>query len=217
MRNQMIASVIAIVGFAAWSLVSSAQVSGASPRDALVDVLVWGADMKIDPNAYPPAVKSELERHLQRSREYRSERRPPTNSSGLEKMVYAAQVRYERRLVAVTDHPRARSLAVAYVDNLRPCYEWEAHHDCPEREATFATQYQRAHTGGPFSEFLTLLAAHRWLCTAEAYEYEKEPDRAARSRREYEHAISRARQSTILLVRTAAEGLAARARCLSQP
>jgi hypothetical protein len=216
MRNQLIAGVIIIGGFAAWSLVSSAQISGASLRDALVDVLVWGADVKIDPNAYPPAVKSELERHLHRSREYRSERRPPANSSEL-RMVYAVQVRYERQLVALTDDPRARSLAMAYVDGLRPCYEWEGYSDCPEREATFATRYQSAHTDGPFSEFLTLLAAHRWLCTAEAYEHEKEPDGAARSRREYEHAISRARQSTALLVRTAAEGLTARGRCLSQP
>ncbi len=215
MRKQLLSGVIATVGFAVWSFVSSAQTSGASPRDALVDVLVWGADLKIDPDAYSPEVKAELERHLQRSQRYRSERRRPTNSSELE-MVYAAQVRYERRLVAVSDDPRAQALAVAYVDSLRPCYEWEGYHDCPEREAMFATEYQTAHPGGPFSEFLPLLAAHRWLCTAEAYEYEKQPEDAARSRRAYEQAISTARQSRALLVRMAAEGLTARGRCFSQ-
>lgn len=61
--------------------------------------------------------------------------------------------------------------------------------------------------------FLHLLAAHRWLCTAEAYDYEKEPQDAARSRRAYEEAIRTARQSGSLLIRTAAEELRIRGRC----
>jgi hypothetical protein len=131
-------------------------------------------------------------------------------------MVHEARVRYERRLVSVTDSPKAADLARAYVDALRPCYEWEGFHDCPEREAVFATEYRRTHAGGPFDEYLPLLAAHRWLCAAEGYDYEKRPEGAARSRQEYEKAIATARQSTDLLIRTAADTLAARRRCLSR-
>jgi hypothetical protein len=196
----------------AWSVVSSAQAPGASPSNALVDLMVWGGDGRVDVDAYSPEVKADLQRHLRRSEAYRSKRQRPANSSELS-MVYGAQVRYERRLVATTDAPEAETLAVAYVDSLRPCYEWEGYHDCPEREAMFAAEYQTAHPGGPFSQYLPLLAAHRWLCTAEAYEYEKRPEDATRSRRAYERTISTARGSTDLLVRTAAEALTARGRC----
>jgi hypothetical protein len=215
MRTQGLFRVIAAVGFAVWSDCSWAQTSGVGPGDALVDMVLWGAHLKIDPDAYSPEIKAEVDKHLQRSAGYRSERRRPTNSSELE-MVFAAQVGYERRLVAVSDDPMAPALARAYVDSLRPCYEWEGFHDCPEREAVFATEYQTAHPGGPFSEFLPLLAAHRWLCAAEGYDYERQPEGAARSRRAYEQAISSARQSTAPLIRLAAEGLTARGRCFSQ-
>jgi hypothetical protein len=197
------------------SLASSAQVPGENPKAALVDALVWGTDQTIDANAYTLEVKTEVQRMLRRSEAYRSKRQRPANSSGLSTLVYGAQVRYERRLVATTDAPEAETLALAYVDRLRPCYEWEGYHDCPEREATFAVEYQAAHPNGPFSEYLPLLAAHRWLCTAEAYEYEKRPEDAARSRRAYEQAMSTARQSTTLLVRTAGEELTVRGRCFS--
>jgi hypothetical protein len=178
-------------------------------------VLVWGADLLADPRAYSPATNAALEEHRRRFESYRSTRVRPQNSSELE-MVYAAQVRYERRLAAVTDSPKAAELAVAYVDALRPCYEWEGHHDCPEREAIFATEYLTSHPGGPFSDYLPLLAAHRWLCAAEAYDREKQPAGAARSRQAYEQAISIARRSADLLVRSAAEGLISRGRCFSE-
>jgi hypothetical protein len=54
----------------------------------------------------------------------------------------------ERRLVAVSDGSAAPGLAVAYVDRLRPCYEWEGYHDCPEAEAVFAEEYQATHPRG---------------------------------------------------------------------
>lgn len=212
MRTPLIARVIVITLIA--SAVSSAQAPSASARDALVDVLVWGTYIKIDPRAYSSALKAEIERHLSRSEAYRSPRPRPAKSAELS-MVYGAQVRYERRLVAVSQDPRAQTLAVAYVDSLRPCYEWEGFHGCPEREAMFAEEYQATHPGGPFSEYLPLLAAHRWLCTAEAYEGEKRPEDAARSRRAYEQEVLTASKSAGLLVRTAAEGLRARGRCLS--
>src|ERR1035437_799095 len=113
--------------------------------------------------------------------------------------------------------PKAPALPPADVDRLRPCYEWEGFHDCPEREAIFAADYQTANPGGPFSDYLRLLAAHRWLCAAEAYEYEKQPEGAAWSRRAYETMVSTARQSKTLLIRLAAERLAERSSCFSQP
>ncbi len=211
MRNQVTAIAMVIVGLVWGPCAASAQPSSAG-QPALVDLLVWGTYHKVDPRAYSPAVQVELEKHLQRSQEYRSTRPAPTNSSELE-MVYDAQVRYERRLVAVTDDPRAGALAVEYVESLRPCYEWEGYHDCPQQEASFATEYRAANPAGPFNEFLSLLAAHRWLCTAEAYEYEKRPDGASGSRRASEQALAIARQSKALLVRMAAEELAERGRC----
>ena len=215
MQRQLLSGVIVAAGLAVLAVGLWAQTPSDIARDALVDMLVWGADLPIDLGAYTPDVASELERHIQRYKAYRSERRRPVNSSELE-MVYTAWVRYEGKLVAVSDDPRAPALAAAYVDSLRPCYEWEGFHDCPEREATFAAEYQAAHPGGPFSDYLPLLVAHRWLCTAEAYEYEKRPEFAARGRRAYERTISIARQSKALLVRQAAEGLKERDRCYPQ-
>jgi hypothetical protein len=194
------------------SLPLSAQ-RGATPGDQLLDVLVWGAHMPIDPAAYPPALKTELDRYLRRSNAYLSTRTAPDSLEMIK--LRDVQVSYERRLVAVTDAAGAASLAAAYVDGLQLCDEWEGHHDCPEREALFADQYQAAHPRGPFSEYLPLLSAHRWLCVAEAYEYEKRPADAARSRAAYEQRVKIARASSVLLIRSAAERLASRARCFS--
>lgn len=180
------------------------QIPDPAARDALLEMLVWGADAAIDVNAYPPELRSELQAYLQRYNAYQP-RRPRPAKPGLDRMVYTARVRYERKLSAVSPDPRAPELAAEYVDALRPCYEWEGLHDCPEREARFAEGYLKAHPGGPFSEYLRLLAADRWLCTAEAYEHEKRPADAARSRQAYEQAISVARKSKMLLVRVAAQ------------
>jgi hypothetical protein len=59
-------------------------------------------------------------------------------------MLHAAMVRYERLLVAVAAEGNAPALAVEYVNELRPCYEWEEYHDCPEHEALFAMEYLAA-------------------------------------------------------------------------
>src|SRR5262249_39562596 len=114
-----------------------------------------------------------------------------------------------------SDDPLASELAADYVKAVRSCYEWEGFHDCPEREAQFADDYQAAHPNGPFSSYLPLLAAHRWLCTAEAYEYEQRPADAARSRRAYAARLQFARRVKDLLFRTAAERLATRGRCFA--
>ena len=194
----------------------------ATPGDQLLDVLVWGAHMPIDPAAYPAALKTELDQYLRRSNAYLSTRTAPDSLEMIK--LHDVQVSYERRLVAVTagvagvagvNAATAASLAAAYVDGLQVCDEWEGYHDCPEREALFADQYQAAHPRGPFSQYLPLLSAHRWLCVAEAYEYEKWPADAARSRALYEERVTIARASSVLLIRTAADRLASRGRCFS--
>jgi len=185
----------------------------ATPGDRLLDVLVWGAHMPIDPAAYPTALKAELDRYLRRSNAYLSTRTAPDSLEMIK--LHDVQVSYERRLVAITVDAAAASLAAAYVDGFQLCSEWEGYHDCPEREALFADQYQAAHPRGPFSQYLPLLSAHRWLCVAEAYESEKRPADAARSRAAYEERVKIARASSVLLIRTAADRLASRARCFS--
>ena len=183
-----------------------------NPADAILDVQVFGLHMPINPALYDTELRAEVMRYLRRASAYIPKRAP--SSPGLE-MFYRAQISYETRLVANSDDPRAPALAETYVTLLRPCYEWEGFHDCPEAEARFAEDYQAANPKGPFSEYLPLLAAHRRLCAAEAYDYEKKPDEAGRSRRSYEQRLEVARQSKILLIRTAAERLASRGQCIA--
>jgi hypothetical protein len=215
MPRQLLSAVIVAAWLTALAVGLWSQTPSVSARDALVEMLVWGADLPVDLKAFPPEVRAELERHLQRYKAYRSKRPKPARP-GLDEMLYSTLIRYEGKLAAVSGDPRAPALAAAYVESLLPCYEWEGFHDCPEREAKFAAEYQKAHPGGPFSDYLPLLEAHRWLCTVEAYDYEKQPEDAARSRRAYEQTISIARQSKSLLVRLAADRLTERNHCLSQ-
>lgn len=210
-RRDVLQVALAALAISLSSFGSAAQ-SARTPENALVAALVWGEYDGIDLGKYPPHVKAELERAYQRFEAYQSLRPKPVNASE-EEMVYAAMVRYERLLVAFAADSKAQALAVEYVDTLRPCYEWEGYHDCPEREASYATEYLTANPGGSFTEFLLLLAGHRWLCTAEAYEYEKRPEDAARSRRASAAAIQTARRSAALVIRRAAEALEAHGRC----
>jgi hypothetical protein len=165
----------------------------------------------IDPAAYPPAVKTAIERYLSLAAAYHPT--GPVPSAADFRMVYEARVNYERKLAAISGDRQAPRLAREYVAELRPCYEWEGYHDCPEREARFADEYQEAHPNSPFSAYLPFLAAHRWLCTSEAYIYEKRPSDAELSRRRYENEIAVAGKSELLLVRTAAESLMKRGKC----
>lgn len=212
MRARQRWRLIAVAGFLATSVLASAESQNTLPNYSLLDVMVWGADLRMDATTYAPDVKAQIQQLRQRSEAYRSKRIKPTGSSELG-MAYNAQVRYERRLVGGSTSPGADALALAYVTELRLCYEWEGSSDCPEREATFAAMYLTSHPAGPFSQYLPLLEAHRWLCAAEAYESEKVPAEATRTRNAYEQALSTARRSSSLLVRTAAGELGARARC----
>jgi hypothetical protein len=130
-------------------------------------------------------------------------------------MVHEAEVNYEVRLAAISDRSDSPQLAVEYVDGLRPCYEWEGMSDCPESEALFAEKYQAAHPAGPFSGYLPLLAAHRWLCVAEVFDTELRPNDATRVRNSSQKWLQIAVQSPLRLVRVAAEQLSRRGRCHS--
>jgi len=193
---------------------SHASIVAATGKYAVVDMLVFGADLSIEETGYPPNVKAAITRYRRRWNAHRSRRVRP--SSELQ-MVYLAQVRYERRLVAAaTEDGRTAQLALDYVDRLQPCYEWEGGHECPEREAMFATAYQAAHPDGPFREYLPLLAAHRWLCASEAYESERRPEDALRARHEYELAIASPGRASNVLIRAAARELKLRNRCFGE-
>jgi hypothetical protein len=181
--------------------------------DALVDFLVWGTFVRIDPEAYPSALRTEVEHHLRRAVVFVSNRDRALTTEG--ESVRAAALNYERLLAVFAVDDAAATLAHAYVDSLQPCSDWKGLHECPERQARFADEYQAAHPDGPFSIYLPLLAAHRWLCTAEAYENEMQADAAERSRRFYQEKLEIARESSTLLIRAAAQSLAERNRCFA--
>jgi len=188
--------------------------SSAAASDALLDALVWDTDVTaINPLLYPVPLRTEIERFLRRSMLYRSRRE--ISATGEMRMVQMAQVRYERRLSAASTDENSSAMAADYVDRLRPCYEWEGFHGCPEHEAMFADEYQAGHPDGPFSAYLPLLAAHRWLCAAEAYQYELKPADAERSRNLAERRLIVARASKVLMIRTAAERLSMRRSCFA--
>jgi hypothetical protein len=181
------------------------------PERHLLDVIVFYADPPAT-GQYPPEVRQELERYRQRFRAYRPRPRPPGLGSEMA-MVYAAREGYERKLVAASELAGVEPLAQQYVDRLRPCYQWEGFHDCPEHEAIIADQYLAQNPDTPFREFLRLLAAHRWLCTAEAYDYEQKPAGAERARREFERAVTTAEASRSALLKAAASELRGTNRC----
>jgi hypothetical protein len=201
----------ALVGTAC---ILAATLGAASVREQnlLLDLLVWNAYLSVDVDAYPEDVRPDVEALIARSKAYQSARRPPSPSSE-QGMVHAARVWYERRLVAMARTPEADDLAVAYVTELAPCYEWEGRSDCPAREAAFAATYRSTHRDGPFNDFLPLLEAHRWLCAAEGYDFEKDPSGAATARVRYRAARQAAAKSRDPLFRIGASELEARGSC----
>ena len=179
----------------------------------VLDVVVFYGEAPRDVERYSLPVRQELQRFLERARAYRPRSRPSRLGSEM-RMVFAAREGYEAKLVASAAVAGAPRLAQQYVDALRPCYEWEGFHDCPEREALFAEQHLRDRPDTPFRDLLRVLAAHRWLCAAEAYQYEQKPAEALRARRAYEAALKVARtDSPSALMTTAATELQASGRC----
>jgi hypothetical protein len=202
----------------ALSAVSSTVAAQRPPASDVADLLVFGGDPVREGRlkGLEPELQSAIDAHIQRGSRYKTKLVAPRQLASLDGMVYEARVAYERLLAAETADPRGPALAAEYVLALRPCYEWEGYHDCPEREALFADRYQATHPTGPFSEFLPLLGAHRWLCAAEGYDYENKPDEGRRARAAYERDIAVAKGSKSLLIRVGADGLSARATCMSR-
>ena len=137
---------------------------------SVLDAVVFYADPPSEVTQFPRDLREDLQRYFQRLGAYRPRPRPPQLGPEMT-MVYAARERYERKLVGASTRSGVEQLAQEYVDTLRPCYESEGFHDCPEREAIFAERYLIDHPDTAFAGFLRVLAAHRWLCAAEAYEY----------------------------------------------
>ena len=204
-----IVTILALCVAAAGSL-GLGQASGAN-REVL-DAIVFYADPPSDVAQFPPDVREDLHRYLQRLRAYRPRPRPPQLGSEMT-MVFAAREGYEGKLVAASPTSGVEQLAQEYVDTLRLCYEWEGFHDCPEREAIFAERYLADHPDAPFAGLLRILAAHRWLCTAEAYEYQRQPGSAEHARHEYQRALAIAIKVESPLMRVAADELKASGRC----
>ena len=206
----------AVLVMCAWLANSPDPTTETFPQDTqrgVLDVVVFYADGPRDVDRYPLRVRQELQQFLERARAYRPRSRPVRLGS-LMRMVYAAREDYEAKLVAAAAVAGAPRLAQQYVDALRPCYEWEGFHDCPEREALFAEQHLRDRPETPFRDFLRVLAAHRWLCAAEAYQYEQKPTEAGRAGRAYEAALKVAMaESHSTLMTTAARELKASGRC----
>lgn len=189
------------------------QNSPVSPDDALLDALVFEPRLAFDSRAYPEDSRMELDAYLLRAeRHLRPGRALETGEAAI---LQAARRRYAARLIGVGGD-EAAALAEAYVAALKPCYEWEGLHECPEHEAAFADQYQAAHGSGPFRSYLPLLSAHRWLCAAEAYDYEKKPDQASRSRQRARERMATAAASDSALIRHAARHLSTRATCFGR-
>jgi hypothetical protein len=180
-------------------------------QDALLNALVWGTYESLDPLHFAEDIRHEVADYVRRATQNCPMISPPP--SGRQEMIQTAMLRSACRLTALSDRRDARQLAEGYAVGLQPCLDWEGRHDCPEREAKFADQYRPVHIDGPFSAFLPLLAAHRWLCAAEAYELEGRRAEAYLDRRWYEQRLGLALRSNSLMVRAAAERLSERGRC----
>jgi len=190
---------------------------GRPPTDVLIDLLVFGMyavpGESIDASAFPPDVRGHLKAQLARLRRFNSRLPKPRKPSPEIRMMHSAHVAYERRLAVVSADPRAPALAASYVQALRPCYEWEGFHHCPRDEARFAEEYLAKSPDSPFSAYLQLLAAQRWLCAAEGYEYGRQPEQAQAAKQRSQERLDVARRSPDALIRTAADALAERGRC----
>ena len=190
---------------------ASAQVTTPAQRFTLLYAVVFYGTPPT--SGYDADVLRESQQFAQRAASYRPRPRPPGLGSEMT-MVYAAREGYERKLVAAAG-PGVDRAAQQYVDELRPCYEWEGFHDCPEREATFAETYLSVNPDSPFRELLELLTAHRWLCVAQAYEREGAVEAATRARSAYSARLQRSLKTQSPMLRTAARELEAHGHCFS--
>lgn len=152
------------------------------PMDAVMKFLVAGcfAERGTATPERDPAVAARL-RSVEDRCEAFERRKPRPRGDSEAGMVASARWSYERRLFAIASGD-VEAEAARYVAALRPCYEWEGFHECPEREAVFADRYLAERPSSAFAAYLPLLAAHRWLCAAEGYEREARNDSPAERR-----------------------------------
>jgi hypothetical protein len=191
------------------------------PAEAVLKRVVFGCQIEI---AGPTAerdrdVTARLRGVEERCQAFLARTPPPRTDTD---MGLAANARwmYAQRLFAVAAGDAATE-AAEYATALRPCYEWEGFHDCPEREAVFADRYLAAHPSSAFAAYLPLLAAHRWLCAAEGYEREMRSDVPAskqgvgltRARLSFVQRLEAAGRSRAPLIRCAAATLIERGAC----
>ena len=191
------------------------------PAEAVLKLLVFGCHAaEVSPLAErDPDVSARLRSVENRCAAF-AQREPKPRADSLDGMVATARWGYEQHLFAIAAGD-AEAEAARYVAVLRPCYEWEGFHDCPEREAVFADRYLSEHPSSAFAAFLPLLAAHRWLCAAEGYEYEmtsgvpasKPGAGPTRARLSYVQRLETASRSRDPLVRAAAGILEGRGAC----
>ena len=155
----------------------------------------------------------------ERCQAFRARTPPPRTDTDVGLAANARWMYAQRRFAMAAED--AATEAAQYVAALRPCYEWEGFHDCPEREAVFADRYLKEHPSSAFAGYLPLLAAHRWLCAAEGYEYEmtsrvpssKQGVGHPRARLSYVQRLETALGSRDPLIRFAAETLKERGAC----
>ncbi len=192
----------------------SAQSSPSPDAHAWVFTLIWGPGDGPQRPA-PPHLRPAMDRFLARWKAFREAPPPPGRPSELH-MLHARRQQYQRVLYSIAASPKADEQAKDYVRRLNPPYEWEGFPDSPEREARFAESYLAAEPDSPFRHYLPLLAAHCWLCAAEAYDFQGGRDgeqKAASSREAYKRNLAAAQVSAEPLIRAAAQALEAIGRC----
>src|SRR5262245_54486333 len=143
------------------------------PAEAVLKLLVFGchAAARVSPSAERDSAVSARLRSVEERCGAFERHKPEPRADDLKGMVASARGAYGQGRFAIAGGD-AESEAARYVEALRPCSEWEGFYDCPEREAVFADRYLKEHPSSAFAAYLPLLAAHRWLCAAEGYEYE---------------------------------------------
>jgi hypothetical protein len=157
-----------------------------------------------------------MDRFLARWETFR-ETPPPPGRPSEPHMLHAKHQQYQRLLFSIAASPDAAARAQDYVRRLNPPYEWEGLPDGPEREARFAESWLASEPDSPFRRYLPLLAAHRWLCAAEAWDFQGSDNgqqKAAASREAYKRHLAAAQASAEPLIRAAATALDATGRCL---
>lgn len=179
---------------------AGAQVRPAS-ADSILSGLVWMSRIPVD-STLPAPIRLAVDAYNRRSAAYVPKARRARDRES--EMFLLGFADYERRLAAASSDPRKVELVRAYADSLAPPYEWEGLPEGPEREAAFADTYRAAHPDSPLAEIVALLAAHRWVCAAEAYQGERKAADEARSHERFVLAAAAAVESKDLLIRTAA-------------